>query len=330
MENNKNNHQKVLIITTGGTIAMAKGPDGGDIPALNGDLIVNQIPKHFLPATLDVYEYSNKPSPHITMDDMVNLSKIIKEKKDLYDGFVITHGTDVLEETAFFLDVVLPISIKVAITASMRANDDIGVDGPRNLLSAIKTILSPESNGYGVIVVINDEIHDPYTVTKTYTSNVATFQSPGFGMLGIVDDDKEFFARAKKKRICIESESYEKNVILYKTFVGDDGELLNSICANVDFKGLVVEGFGRGNVPPKVAEILIDICKKGIPVIVSTRCHLGRTLGVYSYEGGGKNLEDEGIILSRDLKPHKALILLKLLLGSNSPKEKIKEVFDNF
>lgn len=325
-----NNHQKVLIITTGGTIAMAKGPDGGDIPSLNGDLIVNQIPKHFLPATVEVYEYSNKPSPHITMDDMTNLSKIIKEKKDQYDGFVITHGTDVLEETAFFLDVVLPSSIKVAITASMRANDDIGVDGPRNLLSAIKTILSPESNGYGVMVVINDEIHDPYTVTKTYTSNVATFQSPGFGMLGIVDDDKEFFARAKRKRICIESEKYEKNVILYKTFVGDDGELLENICDNIEFKGIVVEGFGRGNVPPKVADILIKISKKNIPVVVSTRCHLGRTLGVYSYEGGGKYLEEKGIILSKDLKPHKSLILLKLLLGSDSPIEKIKQIFDNF
>jgi len=322
--------QKVLIITTGGTISMEKGPDGGDIPSLNGDLIVNQIPKHFLPATIKVYEYANKPSPHITMDDMVNLSKIIKEKKDDYDGFVITHGTDVLEETAFFLDVVLPESIKVAITASMRANDDIGVDGPRNLLSAIKTVLSQESNGYGVMVVINDEIHDPYTVTKTYTSNVATFQSPGFGMLGIVDDDKEFFARAKRKRIFIETEKYEKNVILYKTFVGDDGKLLQSICNNVEFKGMVIEAFGRGNVPPKVANIIIDIARRNIPVIVSTRCHLGRTLGIYSYEGGGKQLEDEGIILSRDLKPHKALILLKILLGSDYQMEKIREVFYNF
>lgn len=325
-----NNHQKVLIITTGGTIAMAKGPDGGDVPSLNGDLLVNQIPKHFLPTTVEVYEYSNKPSPHITMDDMVNLSLIIKEKKDNYDGFVITHGTDVLEETAFFLDVVLPSSIKVAITASMRANDDIGVDGPRNLLSAIKTILSPESNGYGVMVVINDEIHDPYTVTKTYTSNVATFQSPGFGMLGIVDDDKEFFARTKKKRVVIESEKYEKDVILYKTYVGDDGQLLEIIVKNIQFNGIVIEGFGRGNVPPKVGEILIKLAKKGLPVVLSTRCHLGRTLGVYGYEGGGKFLEDKGIILSKDLKPHKALILLKLLLGNQCHIEKIREIFDNF
>lgn len=325
-----NNHQKVLIITTGGTIAMAKGPDGGDVPSLNGDLLVNQIPKHFLPTTVEVYEYSNKPSPHITMDDMVNLSLIIKEKKDNYDGFVITHGTDVLEETAFFLDVVLPSSIKVAITASMRANDDIGVDGPRNLLSAIKTILSSESNGYGVMVVINDEIHDPYTVTKTYTSNVATFQSPGFGMLGIVDDDKEFFARTKKKRVVIESEKYEKDVILYKTYVGDDGQLLEIIVKNIQFNGIVIEGFGRGNVPPKVGEILIELAKKGLPVVLSTRCHLGRTLGVYGYEGGGKFLEDKGIILSKDLKPHKALILLKLLLGNQCHIEKIREIFDNF
>lgn len=325
-----NNHQKVLIITTGGTIAMAKGPDGGDVPSLNGDLLVNQIPKHFLPTTVEVYEYSNKPSPHITMDDMVNLSLIIKEKKDNYDGFVITHGTDVLEETAFFLDVVLPSSIKVAITASMRANDDIGVDGPRNLLSAIKTILSPESNGYGVMVVINDEIHDPYTVTKTYTSNVATFQSPGFGMLGIVDDDKEFFARTKKKRVVIESEKYEKDVILYKTYVGDDGQLLEIIVKNIQFNGIVIEGFGRGNVPPKVGEILIKLAKKGLPVVLSTRCHLGRTLGVYGYEGGGKFLEDKGIILSKDLKPHKALILLKLLLGNQCHIEKIRGIFDNF
>lgn len=322
--------QKVLIITTGGTISMVAGPDGGDIPALNGDLIINQIPKHYLPAEIDVYEYANKPSPHITMDDMVNLVRIIRENKDRYHGFVITHGTDVLEETAFFLDVVLENNIKVALTASMRANDDIGVDGPRNLLSAIKTVLSPQSDGYGVLVVINDEIHDPYTVTKTYTSNVATFQSPGFGLLGIVDEDKVFFARSKKRNFVFKTDKYEKEVILYKTYVGDDGALLRTICHSVPFKGIVIEGFGRGNVPPMVANVIYEIVEKNIPVVVSTRCHLGRTLGIYAYEGGGKSLENHGVILSKDIKPHKALILLKLLLGLGSNIDEIRSVFDIF
>jgi|YNPMSStandDraft_2_1061718.scaffolds.fasta_scaffold00001_135 L-asparaginase len=209
----------------------------------------------------------------------------------------------------------------------MRSTSEIGVDGPRNILGSVKTLVSEESNNYGVLVVLNDEIHDPLTVTKTYTSNVSTFNSPAFGILGIVDEDKVFFGRNKIQNIMLDYRKFEKNIVLYKTYVGDNGDFLNYLLKDNGLRGLVIEGFGRGNVPPNIFEKIESFIKKDIVVIISSRCHIGRTLGVYSYKGGGKSLEDLGAILSRDVKPHKAYLLLGLLLGKNYSKKHIKNVF---
>lgn len=325
------NNNKILIITTGGTIAMKYDEKlGGSVPALDGKTLLSSIHNSPILKELEIYEYSNKPSPHLTIEDLFNIAKLIKANKNKYKGFIITCGTDVLEEVAFFLDTVIPDEIKVVITASMRSNNELGIDGPRNLLGAIKTIDSKYSDNYGVLVVLNDEIHDPDTVTKTYTSNVSTFNSPGFGLLGIVDEDKIYMGRKKVRRILIDTNKFEKNIYLYKTYIDDNGEYLKYLVENKKPKGLIIEGFGRGNVPPKLVPYIKKLLDNGTIIIISTRCHLGRVLGIYSYVGGGKFLENIGVLLSGDLKPHKAYILLGLLLGANYPKDKIKNILQKF
>lgn len=325
---NKNIDKPICFISTGGTISMKYDPlSSGFIPGIKGNDLFEFLKSQNINIKYDVYEYSNKPSPHITIEDMQNLASFIIKNKDKYYGFIITHGTDVLEETAFFLDITLPRKIKCIVTASMRSNSEIGVDGPRNILGSVKTLISNQSDNYGVLVVLNDEIHDPLTVTKTYTSNVSTFNSPAFGILGIVDEDKVFFGRNKIQNIMLDYNRFEKNIVLYKTYIGDNGELLKYLLEKKELKGIVIEGFGRGNVPPDIFDIIKHFVEKNIIVIVTSRCHIGRTLGVYSYKGGGKLLEDIGAILSKDVKSHKAFLLLGLLLGKKYDYNKIKNVF---
>ncbi len=323
--------KNILVITTGGTIAMKYDENsGGNRPSIDGSELLSFLPKHFENVNIDIHDYGNKPSPHMKIGNYLEFVNIIKENQNKYDGFLITHGTDVLEEAAFFLDSVLPNQIPVVITAAMRSNNELGLDGPRNIVGALKTVLSPETTGMGVLVVLNDEIHDPLTVMKKYTSNVSTFHSPGFGILGFVDEDKVFIGRHKVKRHIIDTSKFENNIVLYKTYIGDTGEYLEFLKKRENLKGIIIEGFGRGNIPPQIRDNLLYFLKKDIPVIISTRCHLGRTLGVYSYKGSGKDLEDHGGILSKDLKPHKAYILLGLLIGKGYTIEKIRKIFNDY
>ncbi|MCX8058255.1 MAG: asparaginase [Spirochaetes bacterium] len=318
----------ICFISTGGTISMKfDKASSGFVPGIKGEDLFEFLKMQNISITYEVFEYSNKPSPHITIEDMQNLADFIIKNRDKYYGYIITHGTDVLEETAFFLDITLPRSIKCVVTASMRSNSEIGVDGPRNILGSVKTLISKESDNYGVLVVLNDEIHDPLTVTKTYTSNVSTFNSPAFGILGIVDEDKVFFGRNKINNIMLDYKKFEKGIYLYKTYIGDDGDLLKYLLNKKDLKGIVIEGFGRGNVPPNIQDIIEEYLKNNKVVVVTSRCHIGRTLGVYAYKGGGKLLEDLGVILSKDIKSHKAYLLLGLLLGKNFDLNKIKNIF---
>jgi len=178
-------------------------------------------------------------------------------------GVVVTHGTDTLEETSYLLDLTLRNEKPVVCTAAMRNIGELGTDGPRNVYSSVLTVLSPQSYGMGVMVCLNDEIHAAREVTKTYTSNVATFDSPGYGPLGIVDNDTVIFYRSSLLRMQINTEEIEDRVALIKTYTGDEGEIIKEL-PRLGYKGLVIEAFGRGNVPEGVADALGEVVEKGL------------------------------------------------------------------
>ena len=321
--------KKVVILTTGGTIAMVKN-EQGVVPYEKGNLLISEIPTlKELDVNVEVIEFSNIPSPHMTPKKMWELSRQVEKilSDDEVIGVVITHGTDTLEETSYLLDLTLKSNKPVVCTAAMRNIGELGTDGPRNVYSSVLTVLSPQASEMGVMVCLNDEIHAAREVTKTYTSNVATFDSPGYGPLGIVDEDNVIFFRKSLTREKILVDKIEEKVALIKTFTGDDGKLLR-YASEIGYKGIVLEGFGRGNVPPKVAEAVEYVINKGIPVVVTSRCFKGRVYPVYGYPGGGADLRNKGAIMSEHPIGQKAKIKLMVVLGKTNDIDEIRKYFE--
>ncbi|EPV45952.1 asparaginase, partial [Streptococcus agalactiae GB00899] len=176
--------KKILVLHTGGTISMNANEKGqvmssADNPMKYVDLSLDDL-------DLTVVDFLNLPSPQITPHHMLDIYHYLKQHASNFDGVVITHGTDTLEETAYFLDTMILPKIPIIITGAMRSTNELGSDGVYNYLSALRVANSTKAADKGVLVVMNDEIHAAKYVTKTHTTNVSTFQTPTHGPLGII------------------------------------------------------------------------------------------------------------------------------------------------
>src|SRR5699024_5498219 len=238
----------ILVLHTGGTIAMSEGEDGAIVPGKQNPL--NSFNNPFTgKIKLDIRNPFNLPSPHMRPQEMLTLrNKIIEAESEGIDGVVITHGTDTLEETAFFLDLTLPSEIPVVVTGAMRSANEIGSDGLHNFQTAIQTAASDEAHGKGVLVVMNDEIHTARYVTKTHTTNVATFRTPTFGPIGLVSKHKVSFFEELLRHTALPIQNVVNHVYLLKAYAGMDNELFNFITSDTsNTNGLVIEALGAGN-----------------------------------------------------------------------------------
>ncbi|MEG0450479.1 MAG: asparaginase, partial [Lysinibacillus sp.] len=230
------------------------------------------------------------------------------------DGVVITHGTDTLEETAYFLELTTQLQIPIVLTGAMRSSNEIGADGVYNLFEAIRVAVDDEARGMGVLVVMNDEIHLALNTTKTSTSSVNTFQSPQYGPIGLVTKSRILFHHAPLRRQFVEVATLSKRVAMLKVYAGMEVDLLDIVLA-CQYDGVVLEGLGQGNVPPAVVKGIEGLLVRNIPVVLVSRCFNGIAEGVYGYEGGGKMLEDLGALFATGINGQKAR--LKLLIGLN-------------
>jgi len=306
--------KKILIITTGGTIAMKHNSPFGVIPNDEFAKHLRSFPQLEEIAAIDVHEFSNIPSPFIDPNIMLKLAKTIdKEIKD-YDGVVITHGTDTLEETAYMLDLILKTNKPVIITAAMRSSSELGLDGPRNIVGAVRVAGADRSSNRGVLVVMNDEIDSARDVVKTDSSKTDAFVSPSLGLLGVVDPDKIIFYRKSEEHEKILTDSIEPNIDLIKCCSGMDGRFIETSIKN-GAKAIVIEAFGRGNVPKTIIRSLEKALKNDILIVLVSRTYTGRVLAEYGYEGGGLFLEKKGVLLGGDLKGPKMRIKLMALFG---------------
>ncbi len=322
--------KKVAIIFTGGTISM-KIDDRlkAAIPALSDQEILEKVSGIEKIAETETYHYGSLPGPHISPDIMLDISVKIKEylKRDDIDGVVLTHGTDTLEETAYFLDVILDCNKPVVITGAMRNGSELGYDGPANLSAAICTVVSKASVGRGVLVVFNNSVYGADEVLKTHTLSLDTFQSMDFGPLGIVDQDEVIYYRGKRDIQVINSDTIESKIAMIKTVAGMDSELIYYYLKE-GYKGLVIEAMGRGNVPPRMVAGIAKAIEKKVPVVIVSRCPRGRVLDSYGYEGGGKGLRSLGVIMGDNLSGPKARLKLMIILGMTTDLAKIKNVFE--
>lgn len=320
--------KKILVIHTGGTISMKEDETTGFVKPGETHPLQMSIPSISHLATLSVEELFHLPSPHITPIEMLALRNMIEDKikNEGIEGVVITHGTDTLEETAYFLDLTVRADIPIVVTGAMRSSNEIGADGLYNLISSIKVASSDDAKGKGVLVVLNDEIHSAKNVTKTHTSNIATFQSPQYGPFGIVTKRGVFFHQMPTNHLTYNISGVHKNVVLLKAYAGMDDQIITAI-KNLHVDGLVIEALGQGNLPPKASQALSELIKEKIPVVLVSRCFNGIVQDIYGYVGGGKQLKDMGVIFSNGLNGQKARIKLLIALEMTNDNTKLQEMF---
>lgn len=311
--------KKILIIHTGGTIAMTVDSNNVATPSDNTSLL-NSIKKLVTNIDISCEILCNLPSPEITPQIMLQLAQRIQKAEDEgFDGVVVTHGTDTLEETAYFLDLVLPNKIPVVVTGAMRAANAVSSDGLHNIQSAIWTAASPDAYNKGVMVVLNDEIHAARTVTKTHTTNVDTFKSPLTGPLGIIANQKAVFIQELIKHIpACPIDHIVNNIYLLTSYAGMTSNLFDAI-ANNETNGLVIEGLGAGNLPISTLPGIKKLLALHIPIILVSRSINGFAQAIYGCKSDGAGLQKDGVVICEGLNGPKARI--KLIVGLSAGKQ---------
>lgn len=317
----------VMIITTGGTIAMKKDITGGLVPALSGHELIDAIPEIKEWADVEIIEFSNVPSGYMTVTNMAKLARFIDKEaeKGNIDGFVVTHGTDTLEETAYFLDISLQTKLPVCVTGAMRGADERGYDGEINLLDAIRVAADDASKERGVMVCLNHQIYAARSVTKTHTTQVDTFKDLTYGPLGTVYRNEIIYGRRPTKHKKVIVANPEEEVWILSAWSGMTDASIMSAAGKA--KGIVIEALGCGNVPPLCKKGLIQLMKKGIPIVLATGVPTGSVQEEYAYDGSLASMKKEGIISAGELSPKKARLLLAALLSKTKNIEEIRTYF---
>ena len=323
--------ENVLIVFTGGTFSMKidKKKSGGAVPRYSGKELLKKIPEAKKLSNISFYDFGKYPGPHVTPEIMMELSqqlrKQLAEKK--YDGIVVTHGTDTLEETAYLIDLTIKTDVPIVFTGSMRNSSEPNWDGPKNLIDSIHVCLNENSRGMGTLVCMHGEVNAASEVTKIFSNEFETFQSLDFGTLGFVEKGRVIFNRLPRFLEIINTNKINTNVDLLTVYAGMDEKFFKH-SADSGAKGLVIEALGVGNIPPAAFKGVEYVIKKNIPVVLVSRCPAGETDYIYSYPGAGRHLHDLGVIFTDYLNGQKARIKLMLALGKTNDKKIMKKIFE--
>ncbi|NGX74771.1 asparaginase [Staphylococcus sciuri] len=320
--------KRILVIHTGGTISMSEDKDTGKVET-NAE---HPMHRHqaFIQSLGDITEINpfQVPSPHMNNQYINQLKDIITESidKDEYDAFVITHGTDTLEETAYLLDLTIDTNLPIILTGAMRSSNEIGSDGLYNYVSALKVASTDDAQNKGVMVVFNDEIHTAKNVTKTHTSNTSTFQSPNYGPIGSVTKTHVIFHHQPFPYKKYPNINPNIKIGIVKAHMDLSSDLLDFFVEK-QYDGLIIEALGQGNMPPTALQGIQNLLDADIPVVMVSRSFNGIVGGIYAYEGGGYQLQQMGIILSNGLNGQKARLKLLVGLSNHLSKENLVEYF---
>lgn len=323
--------EKVLLIATGGTIAMRKDEAGKAVPAVSGHELIAGLPELAREADWEVCDFSNVASCNIDPNHMKLLAKEVEKRfllNSLLKGIVITHGTDTLEETAYFLDVAIKDPRPVILTASQRDASESDSDGPRNLHNAMRIAIDPRAVNRGVVIALNEEIHAARDVRKLHTSHVDAFHSGDIGALGSIDTGEVIWHRKAEQTVKLGVPGRLAKVAICKAYTGMSANILKAAIED-ETEALVIEAFGRGNLPPQLIDEISNIVSAGIPVVITSRCLFGRTAPVYGYPGGGADLERVGAWFAADLSTEKVRLFLSIALGHGMGKRELKSMLVN-
>ena len=325
----------IVVLATGGTIAGAAASDvqaGYTSGQVGVEQLLAAVPQAKKLANLRGEQISNIGSQDMNDEVWLKLARRINEltaMKDV-DGIVITHGTDTIEETAYFLNLVTKSRKPVVLTAAMRPSTALSADGPLNFYNAVAVAANKDAAGRGVLVVVNDWIHGASSLTKASTTAVQTFLSPLRGLIGTVAYGEAEFYRGPVGRNTMDSEfsldgiTSLPRVDIVMAYENMDGALIDCAAA-AGAKGIVVAGVGNGNMTEVALNALGAQAKKGIVCVRSSRVATGRV---------GRNVEVDddkyGFVASLDLNPQKSRVLLRLALTKTKDPKQIQRYFDQY
>ena len=334
-ENLNHNGAHVVVLATGGTIAGAAASDvqaGYTSGQVGVEQLINAVPQAKKLARITGEQVSNIGSQDMNDEVWLKLADRVNQilaKPDV-TGVVITHGTDTIEETGFFLNLVTHSSKPVVLTAAMRPATALSADGPLNYFNAVAVATKPEAVGRGVLVVVNDWIHGASSLTKTSTTAVQTFMSPLSGLIGTVAyGDVEWFRKPIGKNTTSSDFSVTPTTVLPRVdiimaYENMDGKLIDAAVAD-GAKGIVIAGVGNGNMTKEALDALGRQTKKGIVCVRSSRVATGMV---------GRNVEvnDDslGTVASLGLNPQKSRVLLRLALMKTQDAKMIQRYFDEY
>lgn len=325
----------VVVLATGGTIAGAGASDvasGYQSARLAVDALIESVPDAAKLARLRGEQVASIGSQDMTDEVWLTLARrvnVVAANPEV-GGIVITHGTDTLEETAYFLNLVVKTRKPVVLTGAMRPSTALSADGPLNFFNAVAVAVSPAAAGQGVLVVINDGIHDAASLTKTSTTAVEAFRSPLRGLVGSVTWGAVEFFRAPPQRHTTASEfsidgvEALPRVEIVMAHAGMTGDLIDA-AVGLGARGIVVAGVGNGNMTASALEALTRAAARGIVCVRSTRVASGEV---------GRNVEVDddgrGFIASDELNAPKARVLLKLALLRPRSAADIQRLFHEY
>lgn len=324
----------VKILATGGTIAgvaeKATDVTGYKAGSLGIDTLIKAVPQMKDYAEVSGEQVANISSNNVTTEILLTLANRVNEllADPKVNGVVITHGTDSIEETAWFLNLTVRSDKPVVLVGAMRPATAISADGPMNLLEAVQAAASPKMAGKGVTIVMNDRICAARETTKFNTSNVSTFQSPEYGFLGVVSQGEPVIYRLSTRRHTAQSEFDVKGLmalprvdVIY-ALPGADPSLADA-AMKLGAKGIVMASMGNGSISQAQKDFFVEKMKSGFPVILSERVPTGDCV----LSGEAKS---QGFISAGNLNPQKARLLLQLALTKTSDPKEIVRIFSEY
>lgn len=325
----------VKIIATGGTIAgeAATSAQAGYTSGQVGvETLIKAVPTLNKVARVSGEQISNVGSQDMSDEIWLKLAKRINEltaSPDV-DGIAITHGTDTMEETAYFLHLVVKTKKPVVLTGSMRPSTALSADGPLNIYNAVAVAGDPKAAGRGVLVSINDQIHSAHDITKTHTTATDTFMSPYRGLIGATAYGVSQYYRTPFRKHTIDTPfkvdsatSLPRVDILY-IYEDMPGDVVDAV-VKLGAKGIVAAGVGNGNMPRAVMDALARAAKAGVVVVRASRVTLG-------FVGRNVEVDDDkmNFVAAEELNPPKARVLLRLALMQTSDPKKVQEMFNTY
>ncbi|WP_332057453.1 type II asparaginase [Campylobacter jejuni] len=322
---------RIAILGTGGTIAgfidSTIATTGYMAGAIDIDVLIKAVPQIRDLADISWEQIANIDSSNMCDEIWLRLAKkIAKLFAEGIDGVVITHGTDTMEETAYFLNLTIKSDKPVVLVGAMRPSTAISADGPKNLYNAVALVANKEAKNKGVMVAINDKILSARGVVKTHSLNVDAFSSPDFGDLGYIVDGKVFFynnvtkAHTKNAPFDVSKLTSLPKVDILYSYSNDGSGVAAKALFEHGAKGIVVAGSGAGSIHKNQKDVLKELLKKGLKVVVSSRV----VAGCVAVSDSDEKL---GFISAEDLNPQKARVLLMLALTKTSDPKKIQEYF---